>query len=227
MDYRELLDDLDYLSGTYGAATLTDSEAKTLVHSDWGDELDIDLNVIARHYHLDTFWESDLTGNIQCADEELRTILVVEWSVATTFLFLEDVDLSLELCMRSDGTWLGNNLTSLDFLLVDTTEEKTYVITGLTLIKELAEHLNACADRCSWLLAETYELNRIVNVNCTLLDTSGNYGTTTSDGEDVLDRHKERLIGKTNWKRNVSINSVHKFHYLLLPLWFTVKCAKG
>ena len=139
---RVLLNDSDDLTGAYGTATLTDSEAEALVHSDRGDELDIDFDIVARHNHLDSLGKSNLTGNIEGADEELGTILVVERSVATTFLFLEDIDLSLELGMRSDGTGLCNDLTTTNFLLVDTTEEETYVVTGLTLIEELAEHFD-------------------------------------------------------------------------------------
>ena len=52
--FRRLLYDLRYTSGSYGVATLTDSEGKTLLHSDRMDQLDAHLNVIARHAHLGT-----------------------------------------------------------------------------------------------------------------------------------------------------------------------------
>ncbi len=93
---EELLFDLDNLAGTYGTSTFTDSETETFVEGYRSDELNVDLNVIAWHNHLSSLWKGDLTGNIKCTDEELRTIVVVEWSVTSTFLFLEDVDLSLE-----------------------------------------------------------------------------------------------------------------------------------
>ena len=101
--YAELLlYNLDYLSSTYSTATFTDSELKSLVHCHWGNELNVDLNVVARHNHFLVSWESDLTGNIQGTDEELRTVVVVEWSVTSTLFFLEDVDLCYELGVRSD-----------------------------------------------------------------------------------------------------------------------------
>ena len=127
---KKLFFDLDYLSGTNGTATFADSELKTFVEGYRSDELNVNLNVIAWHYHLDSLRKGDLTGNIEGTDEELRTIVVVEWSVTSTLFLLEDVDLSLEVLVRSDGAWLGDNLTSLDFLLVDTTEEKTYIVSG-------------------------------------------------------------------------------------------------
>ena len=151
----------------------------------------------------------------------------MEWSVTSTLFFLEDVDLSLEVLVRSDRAWLGDNLTSLDFLLVDTTEEKTNVVSGLTLIEELAEHLDTCYNGASWSVTETYELNRVIDVDCTGLDTACNNGTTTGDGEDVLDRHKEWLLVLTNRLRDVLVNSVHEFHNLVFPNLLSVEGSKS
>ena len=136
-----LLNDLDHLAGANGTAALADSELLALVHSDRGDKSDGDLDVIARHNHLHTLGKHDLTGDVKRTDEELRTIVVVERSVAAAFVLLQDVDLSLEHSVRSDGLGLGHDLTSLDFLLVDTTEEETYVVTSLTLGQSDGAHL--------------------------------------------------------------------------------------
>ena len=97
-----LFDNLTNLAGADCTSTLTDSETKTLVKRYWSDEMYLDLYVIAWHNHLGSLWKSNLTGNIKCTDEELRTVVVVEWSVTSTFLFLEDVNLSTEVSVRSD-----------------------------------------------------------------------------------------------------------------------------
>ena len=97
-----LFDNLANLAGADCTSTLADSETKTLVKRYWSDEMHLDLYVIAWHNHLGSLWKSNLTGNIKCTDEELRTVVVVEWSVTSTFLFLEDVDLSGEVSVRSD-----------------------------------------------------------------------------------------------------------------------------
>ncbi len=123
-------------------SALTDSETQTCVTSYRVDELNVDLNVVTGHYHLYTFGESDLTGNVKCTDVELGTIVVVERSVTATFLFLEDVDRSFELAVGLNDTRVTDYHTALDVLLVDTTEEETYVVTCFTLIKKLAEHLD-------------------------------------------------------------------------------------
>ena len=223
----ELIYDCDNLSGAHGTATLADSELQTLVHSDGGDELDSDLDVVARHNHLDTFREHDLTGHIQRTDEELGTIVVVERGVTAAFFFLQNIDLSLEVDVRSDGTRLGQNFTSLNGLLVDTTEEETYVVTSLTLVEELAEHLDTGNGGLTGLICETDELDRVADVDGTSLDTTGNDSTTTSDGEDVLDRHKEGLVNKTLRKRNVAVNSLHELHDLVFPNFLAVKGTKS
>jgi len=56
----------------------------------------------------------------------------------TTTLFLsQDIDLALELGMGGDGAWLGDHLTTLNVLAVDTTEQDTGVVTSLTLVQGL------------------------------------------------------------------------------------------
>jgi hypothetical protein len=51
---QDLLLDLCYATCTNSAATFADCEAKTFFHSDWLDELNSHLSVIARHNHFCT-----------------------------------------------------------------------------------------------------------------------------------------------------------------------------
>ena len=176
-----LFDNLTYLACADCTSTLADSETKSFVKSNRSNEVYVNLYVVSRHNHLSSLWESDLTGNIQGTDEELWTVVVVERSMTSAFLFLEDVDLSGELSVRSDGARFSYNLTSLDILLVDTAEEKTNVVSSLSLIEELAEHLDTCNGGRPWSVTEADELNRIVHVDGTSLDTSGNNSSTASD----------------------------------------------
>ena len=122
----------------------------------------------------------DFTCTVHSTEVELWTILVTEWSVTTTFFLLEDVDRSLELLIWLDFTWLTENHTTLNLVLVDTTEEETYVITSLTLIEELTEHLNTCYSRVL-ILTETEELNWVTYMDNTCFDTTCSNCTTTSD----------------------------------------------
>src|SRR5437762_9975232 len=103
-----LVEDLSYLTRTYGTATFADSETKTFFHSDLVDQLNFDRYVISRHNHFDTGCKFTLASYISSAEIELRAILIEEWSVATTFLFTQYVNLSLEFSMRSNRTWLAD-----------------------------------------------------------------------------------------------------------------------
>ncbi len=182
--------------------------------------------MITRHNHLNSLWQLDLASYIHSTEVELRTIVVVEWSVTTTLFLLQDVDLSLEVIVRSYAVWLAKNHTALNLVLVDTTEEQTNVITSLTTIEELAEHLNASYDG-ELVSAKTKELYLIVEVNNTSLDTASSNSTTTSNREDILNRHQERLIDVTWRQLNPVVNSVHQLHNLILPLRYTIEGAKG
>ena len=78
--------DSSYDAGTYGAATLTDSETQTLLHSYWMNQLDCHLYVITRHTHLCSCWKLANTCYVSCSEVELWTIVVEEWSMTSTFI---------------------------------------------------------------------------------------------------------------------------------------------
>ena len=61
---------------------------------------------------------------------------------ATLFL-LQDIDRSLELLEGLDLTRMAEHHTALDLVLINTAEQQTNVVTSLTLIEQLAEHLDA------------------------------------------------------------------------------------
>ena len=217
-----LVKDLSDLTRTNGAATFADSEAETYVESNSVDEFYIDLYVITGHYHFDAFGEVDLTGAVHGAEIELRTILVTEGRMTATFFLLEDVDGSLEAGVGLDNTGVSDNHTTTNFVLVDTTKEQTYVITSLALLEELAEHFNASNNRLL-VFTETENLNFVTNLYNTSLNTAGSNGTTTSDREDVFNRHKEGLIAVTLGLLDPRVASCHELHYLLFPLSNTIE----
>ena len=224
--FRVLFLDADYLACANGTATFADSELETFVHSNRSDELNVDFYVITRHNHFLVSGEHDLTGNIQGTDEELRTVMVVERGMTATFFFLQNIDLSNEVGVRSDGLGSSHNFTSLNLFLVNATEEETYVIASLTLREELAEHLDTGNNGSTRFVTETNEFDGVIDVDGTSLDTTGNNGTTASDGEDVLDRHEEGLVNETYREGNVLVNSVHELHNFLFPLRLTVEGAE-
>ena len=61
-------------------------------------------------------------------------------------LLLQDVDLGLELGVRGDGARLAQHLAALDVLTLGTAQQTAGVISRLTLIEILLEHLDAGHD---------------------------------------------------------------------------------
>ena len=95
-----LVDQFSDLTGTHGTSPFADSETKTYVTCYWVDQFHLDGHVVTGHYHLYTFGQLDFTGYVEGTDVELRTVFVVERSVASAFFLLQDIDLSLELGVR-------------------------------------------------------------------------------------------------------------------------------
>ncbi len=82
--------------------TLADSECKTLLHSDGVDKLDAHLYVIAGHTHLCACRQVANAGTVCCSEIELRTIVVEERCMTTTFILGQYVYLSLELLVAGN-----------------------------------------------------------------------------------------------------------------------------
>ena len=58
----------------------------------------------------------------------------MEWSMTTSLLFLQDINLGLKFRMRLNLTWVTKHHTTLNLILVDTTEQKSNIITSLTFV---------------------------------------------------------------------------------------------
>ena len=101
VDFGKLAFDLGDNARANGASTLTDSEAQSFLDSDRGDELNVHLNVIARHAHLDALVQRDHAGNVGGAEIELGTIVVEEGGMTTALVLRQDVNLAA-------GTWCAD-----------------------------------------------------------------------------------------------------------------------
>ena len=145
--------------------------------------------------------------------------------MTATLIFGQNVNLSGEFGMAGNSTRFSNNLSTNDICSLNTTKQSTDVITSLCLIQEFTEHLDTGYNSFLLLLFNAKDFNLIVQMKNTTLYTTGSYSTTTSDGEYVLDRHKERLVGITLRIRNVGIYGIHKLHDLVAPL--TVRILKS
>ena len=99
----ELLVDGDDNTGTNGTAAFTDSEAQADLDRDRGDQLDVHVDVIAGHAHLNTLGEADDAGHVGGTEVELGTVVVEERGVTAALFLGQDVNLALELGVGVDG----------------------------------------------------------------------------------------------------------------------------
>jgi hypothetical protein len=204
-----LLDDLGDVTGTHGAAAFADSEAQTDFHGDGGDQLDGHGGVVAGHDHLDAFLEVADTSHVSGADVELGTIAILELGVAAALFLGQHVDLALELGVGLDGAGNGQDLTTLDIFLLGATQQAADVVTSLTLLQHLAEHLNT-SDGGLLGVTQTDDLDGVADLDHTTLHTAGHNSTTTLDGEDVLDGHQEGLVQRTDRLGDEVVNGFHQ-----------------
>src|SRR5699024_2477523 len=218
--------DLGHAARTNSAATLTNSETQTLIHSDRRNQLNRNRSVITRHTHLHTLRQADRTGHISRTEEELRTIIRKKRLMPPTLLLSQHIHLGIELTMRRDRTGLTQHLTPLHILILGPTQQRTDVVPRLTLIEHLAKHLDTGTDR---LLSRTNtdDLHLITGMNRTLLDLTGHNSATTRDRKHILDRHQERLVDITHRLRNKGIHRLHQLQNLGLPLSITLKSLQS
>src|SRR5665213_3054840 len=95
-----LLDDLGHHAGADGAAAFADGETQFFLHGDRGDQLHVQLGVVAGHDHLDAFLQLDDAGDVGGAEIELRPIVGEERRVAAAFVLGEDIGFGHELGVR-------------------------------------------------------------------------------------------------------------------------------
>lgn len=74
-------------------------------------------------------------------------VVVEEGRVATTFLLVEHVDLSLELLVSLHSARSAHDLSTEDILTLRTTQQDTDVVSGLTTVQGFPEHLDTCIDK--------------------------------------------------------------------------------
>src|SRR5882757_3316234 len=218
-----LVDDLDDPAGANGAATLADREPQTVVHGDGLDQLHVDVGVVTGHHHLGALRQGHHTGHVGGAEVELRTVVVEERRVPAALVLGQDVDAALEVGVRRGGAGLHDDLAALDILTLDATNQQTDVVTGLALIEQLAEHLHTGDGRFGAGRLDADDLDFLVHVDHAALDTAGDHGATTGDGEDVLDGHQERQRGLADRVRDRLVDRVHQLLDGLDPLLVTLK----
>ena len=188
-----LLDNFVDVTGTDSSAAFTDGELRSVFDSDRGDQFDSHIDVVTRHDHFHRLTgvgdeALDDAGNVGCTEIELRTVVFNERSMTSAFFLGQNVDLSNELSVRSNGTRLCEDLSSFDFVSVDATEQSTDVVTGFSLVSLLVEHFKTCDNSLS-CRADTDDFDIVTEVSDTTFNSTRSDGTPTGDREDVFNGH--------------------------------------
>src|ERR1051326_686451 len=204
-----LLNDFGHDPGANRPAALADREAQALVHGDRLDELDLHLDVVAGHDHLDALGELCDPGDVGGTEVELRAVAREERRVAAALLLLEDVDLGLELGVRRDRAGLAEHLAALDLLALGAAQQTADVVARLALVEQLAEDFDA-GDHGLEGRADADNLDFLANLDDAALDTAGAHRAAAGDREHVFDRHQERLILGTLRLRDVVVDRLHQ-----------------
>ena len=202
--------DLGDGAGANSPAAFADGELGAFFHGDRVDEINREGDVVTRHNHVGPSGELDGAGDVGGTEEELRTIAVEEVSVAAAFLFGEDVGRRSELVVGDDGPGLGKDLTTLDLVVGDTTEEGADVVAGLGKVKGLAEHFEAGDDGLLGRL-DANDFSFVVHLDLTTLDAAGDDGATAGDGHDVFDREKEGFVGVALGVGDIGVEGFEEF----------------
>ena len=165
---------------------------------------------------LSTLGEGQVDGLISGSKVELRSVVLLEASVSATFLLGENVEGGEELSVRLDGAGGADDHTTADIFTADTSDEKTGVVTSLGLLARLLEGLDISDLGLDDVLTLANKLDLLVALQGTTLDTAGDDGTTTGNGEDILNGHEERLVKVTLRGRDPLVDSGEKLVDLLL-----------
>ena len=130
--------------------------------------------------------------------------------MTATLVLGQNVNLANKLGVGMNGAGLGQNLTALNTLTVDTTQQSADVVAGLGVVQQLVEHLDTGNNGLLLLVGQTNDFHFLGQLQLATLHTAGSNGTTTGDGEDVLNGHQEGHIGLTVGSGDIIVNSVHQ-----------------
>ena len=147
--------------------------------------------------------------HIRRADKELGAVVVHKRRVATTLFLRQNVDLRRELLHGLDRAGGNHDLTTAHLLTLDTTQQSTHVVTSLTTVELLVEHLDTRQRRLE-VTTEANDLDFRALRDRTTLNTTRHDRTTTRNREHILHGHQERLVEVTRRQVKPSVRLLHQ-----------------
>src|SRR5436190_10765643 len=132
-----LFNNFGHSTGTDRSSTLSDREAEAFFHCDRSNELDLHLDIVARHDHLDACRKVCNSCHVSCTEVELRAVARKERCMSSAFFFGEDICLSLELRVWRYRAGFGDHLSAFDLFSFNTTEKQSDVVACHSRVKQL------------------------------------------------------------------------------------------
>jgi len=193
--------------------SLSEGEALSLQDGEGVHEFHLSSQVVSGHGHGDFLGEGDVDGTISSSDEALGSVAGEEGLGTTTFIGFEDVDLTFKSSADLKRVRLGEAHSSLDLFLDDTTEQDTDVVTSFGSLHLLMEGLNTGDGSGFVLSVDSNHMHILVDLQLTLLDSSSDDTTSSSDIMSRIDGHKEILSSLTDGLLDGAVHSVNElFH---------------
>src|SRR3546814_8926032 len=100
--------------------------------------------------------------------------------------------------------------------LAHTAQQRAEVVARLARVQQLAEHLDARADRLLGI-ADAHDLDLVANLHDAALDAPGHHRAAPRDREHVLDRHQERLVLRSE-EHTSELQSLMRISYAVFCL---------
>lgn len=210
---RPLLKDLGDQTSGDGSSTLTHVEALSRLQNVGLVELADHLDVVTGHNLLvggvlGALGPCEVGALVSSSDEHLGPVVLAESSVATSLVLGKDIHGNEELLVCLDGAGNGDDHTTTDILTLHTTEEKTRVVTCAGFGAGLLEGLNVGDLGLDGRNTLADKLDFGILLEDTTLDTARADGSTSGNGEDILDGHEEGLLGVTLGRGDPGVDSL-------------------
>ena len=130
--------------------------------------------------------------------------------MTAAFFFLQYVYLAGEVGVRMYAARFRQYLTAFDFLAVNTTQQRAYVVACQRFVQGLTEHFQTGDNGRFLLVFHADDFNGVAYMGCAAFDTAGSNGAAAGDGEYVFYRHQERFVSRAFRSRNVVVYFFHQ-----------------
>src|SRR5215469_217416 len=222
----KLLDNLRHRSGANRVAAFANREPQALLERHRRDQRYFAAHVVPRHHHFHALGQFHVASHVRRPEVELRTIPGKKWRMAPAFLLGQNVRFRLELRVRRDRARLAHHLPALHIVLFRSAQQQPDVVSRNALIEQLPEHLHAGHDLLlGWTEADDFHF--LADLHFSALHPAGHHRAASRDRENVLNRHRKRLIDVPHRQRHLLIHRRHQLQNLRFPLFVAVQRLKG